>query len=73
MLYTPIASRLSIVCPCPVQLGETKAAAAAALLEAEAGLSDNEKALVKGMPHNTWSGPPLLDSITGGAHTGFLL
>jgi len=37
----------------------------AAAIAAEEGLSDNEKALIKGMPHNMWSGPPLLQSITG--------
>lgn len=46
---------------------EEAAITAAAIAETKeaAGLSDSEKTLVKGMANKSWTGPPLLESVTG--------
>lgn len=71
-MLVAVADRLSRILQY-VQAGEQAKAEAAAAITAAAlaaeheGLSDNEKALVKGMANKAWSGPPLLESISGKA------
>jgi hypothetical protein len=54
------------------ELARQELAITAAALAEEAehgGLSDNEKALAKGMLRKSWTGPPLLENIGGGSVT----
>lgn len=73
-LLTHVAERLNKVMVLGAELeaedadgdAALAAAAAAASLYDDAGLSESERALVKGMTRRTWTGAPLLDSIAVG-------